>query len=73
MAEKWYKPAELAEVWGISRTMVLKLISNGKLGAMRVGNTWRVRESDKTSYEEAHYRKAQPTPPKPQRGVWQIT
>ena len=71
MPEKWYRPAELAQIWGISRTMVQKLISQGKLGALRVGDMWRIRESDKLAYENDNYKAATPAA-KPMRGVWKI-
>lgn len=34
--------AEFAAEWGVSRMTVYRLISSGKLDAIRVGNQWRI-------------------------------
>lgn len=58
MNERWYKPSELAEIWGVSRSMIQKLISQGRLGALRIGDMWRIRESDVEAYEAANFKAA---------------
>ena len=51
---KMYNPHEVAEQWGISETMVRKLLRDHKLGGVKIGTSWRIRQEDMDAYEAAN-------------------
>lgn len=50
--EHLYSPKEIAEMWGISRETVLRLIRRGELQAIRIGNVLRVADSELEAYKK---------------------
>jgi len=50
MAEKLYTPEGAAEALMVSPKTVREWLRTGKLGGVKVGRLWRVRESDLTAF-----------------------
>ena len=49
-----HRPRDIAELTGYSKPFVYKLISDGKLPAVRVGRSVRVMHADLIAFLEAH-------------------
>ena len=49
---------EVADLMRVSSMTVYRLIKSGELRAVRVGRSFRVRESDVDDYLQAHYTQA---------------
>jgi excisionase family DNA binding protein len=49
-----HRPRDIAELTGYSKPFVYKLISDGKLPAVRVGRSVRVMHDDLIAFLEAH-------------------
>jgi excisionase family DNA binding protein len=50
--ERLYSPKEVAQMWGISRETVLRLIRCEELQAIRIGNVLRVADSELEAYKK---------------------
>ncbi|TLU71477.1 helix-turn-helix domain-containing protein [Lichenicoccus roseus] len=46
-----YSVPQLARIWGVSERTVYTLVSTGKLGHLRIGNSIRIKQSDRDAYE----------------------
>lgn len=51
---KFYSVDELAKMWGIHRTTVIKLILNQKLSATVIGKHYRITEEQLQDYYKAN-------------------
>ncbi len=51
---KMYNPHEVAKQWGVSESMVRKLLREHKLSGMKIGSSWRVTQEDMAAYETAN-------------------
>lgn len=51
--ERYYSAHEVAQRYSITSKTVLRLINEGKLGAIKVGKTYRIRESDLAEFEKS--------------------
>lgn len=51
---KFYNPHEVAEQWGVSETLVRKLLREHKLGGVKIGTSWRIRQEDMDAYENSN-------------------
>lgn len=52
MGEEWVTVGEIASRLGISKMTVYRLIHGGRIGAVRVGKSYRVRQQDYQAYLE---------------------
>lgn len=52
MEDKVYTPQELAEIWKCTTETVNGLCRNGELIAFKVGDLWRIKESEKNKFED---------------------
>jgi excisionase family DNA binding protein len=50
--EKLYTPKEVAVPLRVNERVILDLLRKGKLGGVKVGKAWRIRESDLKAFME---------------------
>ena len=60
MIERRLSVAQVAELWGCTRSHVYALIASGKLGHVRIGSLIRLRPSDIEAFEAAQCRAPDP-------------
>ncbi len=55
VASEFLTVSEVARLMRVSNMTVYRLIKSGELSAVRIGNRYRVRESDVHRYLDEHY------------------
>lgn len=53
MDKKYYTCAEVAEIYGVKVSTVWSWVRDGKLGSVRIGKRYRIRQQDLDSFEVA--------------------